>query len=204
MIKIEANIIDLNHLSGVSPEGKFFLVDTNIWMWLLYAKHIPEKQVEKVEKYVSTISWIKENGGCLLYSALSFSELATNVERIEHADFIMKEDSNLTFNQAMNRGASKKKDLRQNNSLRSNIIDVINEVFGQLNNIADMSTTDALQNINPAKFVEQFSKTLLDGTDILISLSAFQDGVANFVTDDVDYCSIENANIYTLNRKALR
>lgn len=93
--------------------------------------------------------------------------------------------------------------MRKIEELRESIAEILKEVFNQLSNIADISASDTLSHILPDKFVDQFSKTRLDGTDILITLSANDDGIYNFITDDADYGTVSDIKVYTLNSNIL-
>lgn len=100
--------LDTLNFNNDNIKNQYFIIDTNIWMWLLYAKHVPENKREQVTKYIDAIEKIKEYGGILVYSALTFSELATNIERMEHGDYLLRQGVSENYRSAVSRGASRK------------------------------------------------------------------------------------------------
>lgn len=196
---IKANIHDLNNVENY--DNKPFLVDTNIWLWLTYTKIMPTRSDlrNKVIQYTDKIIEMQLNGAVLVYSALTFSEIATSIEKQEMAEHIEGQNPDFNLNESKSKFFKVKKILRNDSALRNKVAMEVKSSLTQLTDVADRQADDNLTKFDFTKFADDLKETTLDGTDILLNNIGAQEGL-NVITDDRDYGSVNGLNVFTLNK----
>lgn len=202
-MEVKAEIHDLSSIENYN--GEPFLVDTNIWLWITYSKIMPTKPElrDKVIQYTDKIMEMQREGALLVYSALTFSEVATNIEKQELAEHISSRNPDLNFRESKSKVFSKKKLFRNDINIRNRVADEISASISQIVDLADKQADDNLTKLTIEQFVKDIRETTLDGTDVLLKHIGVHDDIVNVVTDDKDYGSVDGLRVFTLNKELI-
>jgi len=211
-LNVQADVIDI---ASDSPQpDDIFLVDTNVWLWQTYSRFsVPnltrsdfarfadvnprkaESEARRVQrnlsKYLPYIKKALKAGATIAYSGLMLSELAHVIETTEFK--IYKNRNNLS--------ALILKDYR--NTLleeRANVVAEVQSVWSQVEMIgvsADLLVNDKVTKAALARFETQ----ALDGYDLFIieAISQAEAGQIRIITDDKDYVTVNNIQVFTAN-----
>jgi hypothetical protein len=186
-LMVEADVIDIR--ADQPCKQDIFLVDTNIWLWQTYAPSIPPRSDvrRKIGAYSQYFRAARVNEATLAYSWLLFLELAHVIESQERYIY----DPNISS-----------KDYRHNHlSERQRVTAAVENAWRQVQLMAvpasDLVINEAL--INAA--LERFKAQALDGYDLLIVESIAQAGAGEvkILTDDMDYATVPNIQVFTGN-----
>ncbi|MCA0754923.1 hypothetical protein KP806_07660 [Paenibacillus sp. N4] len=192
---INADIIDIRN--DIPKEQDIILVDSNVWYWLTYTRASQSTtgpNAYQINTYPSYIAMALSAKSKLLWSGLSFAELAHRIEQVE------REIYNATNSMNVNT-----KEFRHNlPNERNNVTSQIEAAWAQVksmgssleNLIIDAQTTDeALINIKTQA---------MDGYDLFITSSLMRQGHVKVLTDDGDYSNVPGIQVFTGNRGVIR
>lgn len=191
-----AQVLDLSSNAAIRNEQYF--VDTNVWYWMTYAA---SKDMDLLNKpteiqarcYPQYIERAISDGAILCHCPLTFSELANIIENAELQ--IYRE---MTGNQHF-----EKKQFRRIDAEREKVLNEIQIAWVSVNS---MSTCLGI-NLN-SNFVENAEALmcdhLLDPFDAYYVQLMRDNQIDYMVTDDHDFCTVNNQIIVTSNPKALK
>jgi hypothetical protein len=197
---VKADIIDISH--DIPVQEDIFLVDTNIWLWQTYTNLIAsssnDRDVRRIQHKINTytpyITSARKNGATLAYSGLTLAELSHVIESKEHEIYKKQSGNNIKI-----------KEFRHNYPVnRADVVIEIDSAWKQVQSLAvpidilinDETTNSALQ---------RFQTQALDGYDLFLveAISRAGVGQVKILTDDMDYATIPDAQIFTSNPHVL-
>jgi hypothetical protein len=190
-LNVEAEVIDI--VSDRPQQSDIFLVDTNVWIWQTYPN---AKNSSKIREYGAYLKAARQNGSTLSYCGLVLEELAHVIERTECE--IYNKRNNLTLTA---------KEFRHNYpNERSKVVSLLQTAWIQIQSLAvpldeltiDESTTNAA--------LDRFQTQALDGYDLFIleAIHKANPGRVKVLTDDMDYATVPNIQLFTSNYQAIR
>jgi hypothetical protein len=191
---VRADVVDIR--TDTPCKSDIFLVDTNVWLWYSYPNSTtdldPARQKD-VSNYLSYLIQAASVGATLAYSGLILVELASVIERNE-----LK-----TFQKAFPR--IKPKEYRHNFSQeRANVAKIVESAWAMVRDFAisiDLMINDtAIDNA-----LQRFQEQSLDGYDLLHLETMIQAdaGQIKIMTDDCDYCTIPEIQLFTSNSNVI-
>jgi predicted nucleic acid-binding protein len=183
---IQAEVIDIQ--SDLPKSDDIFLVDTNVWYWLTYTNASISAVPYQINSYSSYIAQAISNNSLLLYSGLSLSELAHNIEQTERQIFS---------------STIKAKEYRHNYPTeRANVVAEIETAWNQVTSIAVSADINIDEKITQ-NTLKRFSNQLLDGYDLMILEIMNKANIKQIITDDGDYVTVPNLQVFTANRNVI-
>jgi hypothetical protein len=187
---VRAKIVDIR--TDAPKDTDRFLVDTNAWFWLFYsrASQALNPAQSAYPAYISLALTAKANLHC---SALSFAELAHNIEKTERE--IYAEQANRKINT---------KEFRHDYpGQRRKVVTQITDTWGGVVSISTL--LDAEMNTG---FIQSalslFPSVALDGYDVFMAESAIKVGITQIITDDGDYATVFGLTVFTANQKVIQ
>jgi hypothetical protein len=193
-LSVRADIIDIN---GDTPcKDDIFLVDTNIWLWYTYANSTTDLDVVRLAEINTYLDYLTEAasiGSTLTYSGLLLAELASVIERNEWKIF-RRTNYKLEL-----------KEYRHNLPIeRANVAMLVESGWNAVKDIAvpvDIIVNDAMTDAA----LKRFQSQTLDGYDLLHleAISQAGTGQVKVMTDDCDYCTAPDIQLFTLNSSAI-
>jgi PIN domain len=194
---VKAEVIDI--VSDRPQRSDIFLVDTNVWIWQTYPN---AKNSSKIREYGAYLKAVRQNGSTLAYSGLVLAELAHVIERTECE--IYNKRNNFTKE---NKLEVKAKEFRHNYpSERSKVVKLLQTAWMQIQDFAvplneltiDESTTNAA--------LARFQTQALDGYDLFIleAIHKANPGQVKVITDDMDYATVPNIQLFTSNIQVIK
>jgi len=187
---IRATVADITQYSP--KESDTFLVDTNVWFWMTYAKaSISAKEYQR-ELYPAFINRSLAAGSTLCRSGLSMAELAHLIEETEWKIYCKDAKKEMAL-----------KKFRHNfPTERSRVVKEVQAAWGQVKSNAaplgltiDDSTTD--------DSLISFQGIELDGYDLFILKTMRLNGVVRIITDDGDFTTVPGIQVFTANRNVI-
>jgi hypothetical protein len=192
-LEIKADVIDIQN--DVPRKSDIFLVDTNVWLWQSYENAGFTAKPYQINDYPEYLDKAREQGATLSYSVLTLAELASVIERIERD--IYNQNNGLIL---------KPKDYRHNYpNERARIVKEVESVWNQIESIAisaDLTINDEVAKAALARFQSQ----AVDGYDLLILEAISRAGTEQIriITDDMDYATVPNIQMFTSNLNVIR
>jgi hypothetical protein len=193
-LSVRADVIDIN---GDTPcKDDIFLVDTNIWLWYTYANSTTDLDVVRLAEINTYLDYLTEAasiGSTLTYSGLLLAELASVIERNEWKIF-RRTNYKLEL-----------KEYRHNLPIeRANVAMLVESGWNAVKDIAvpvDIIVNDAMTDAA----LKRFQSQTLDGYDLLHleAISQAGTGQVKVMTDDCDYCTAPDIQLFTLNSSAI-
>jgi hypothetical protein len=193
-ITVQADVIDIK--KDAPQKSDIFLVDTNIWLWYSYPNSTTDLELarqESVSSYLSYLIKAASIGATLAYSGLILVELASVIERNEFKIFRKKLPK------------TKLKEYRHNfPQERANVVNLVESSWDSVRDFAiplDMTVNDGTTDAALLRFKEQ----ALDGYDLLHLEAVVQAdaGQIKVLTDDCDYCTIPDIQLFTSNSNSI-
>jgi hypothetical protein len=190
---IQADVIDIRN--DTPRKGNIFLVDTNVWLWQTYTNASATAQAYQLNNYPNYLAQALGIGATLSYSVLTLAELASVIERIE-LDI---------YNQ--NNGLSLKiKEYRHNYPTeRANVVAEVQSAWSQVEAIAVSADLTINDDIARAA-LNRFQAQAIDGYDLLIleAIGRAGTGQIQVITDDMDYATVPNIQVFTSNSRVIQ
>lgn len=189
-LSVRAQIVDIR--ADTPKDTDHFLVDTNAWIWLYYprASQALNPAQSAYTTYISRALSAKAKLHC---SALSFAELAHNIEKTEREIFA---------NQA-NRQVNTKEFRHDCPGQRRKVVAQITDAWRDVVSISTQLDVE----MNTA-FVQSalsiFPSVGLDGYDVFMTESAIKAGITQIITDDGDYATVPRLTVFTANPKVIQ
>ena len=192
-LNVKADVIDI--VSDCPQQADIFLVDTNVWIWQTYP-YPNAKNSSKIRECGAYLKAARQNGSTLSYSGLVLAELAHVIERTECE--IYNKSNNLALTA---------KEFRHNHPTeRSKVVNLLQTAWMQIQNFAvsldeltiDESTTNAA--------LARFQTQALDGYDLFIleAIHKANPGQVQVITDDMDYATVPNIQLFTSNVQVIK
>jgi hypothetical protein len=178
------------------PREDIFLVDTNIWLWYSYPNSttdLRQSRLNDVNDYLSYLTRAASAGAILTYSGLILVELASVIERSEFKIF-REENPGVTAKEYRHNFSAER--VKVTNLVRS-AWESVKSIAAPLDLIVDDVTIEAA--------LQRFQEQALDGYDLLHLEAIVQAdaGQIKILTDDCDYCTIPNIQLFTSNANAI-
>jgi hypothetical protein len=190
---IQADVIDIRNDSP--RKSDIFLVDTNVWLWQTYTNASATAQAYQLNNYPNYLAQALGIEATLSYSVLTLAELASVIERIE-LDIYNR-----------NNGLSLKiKEYRHNYSTeRANVVAEVQSAWSQVEAIAISADLTINDDIARAA-LNRFQAQAIDGYDLLIleAISRAGTGQIQVITDDMDYATVPNIQVFTSNQRVIQ
>lgn len=193
---IQAFVIDITQ--DMPRRTDKFLVDTNVWFWLTYSRAssgpTPPRNYQTTS-YPRYIEKVKRGRIDLCYCPFSLAEMAHNIEKIEFEIF---KSTDRAYD------ALKPKEFRHNfQSQRLQVTSEIEAAWGMIKTLAlplditlDESETDLA--------VRELKINPMDGYDIFILNTMKKAGINQVITDDGDYATVKDIQVFTANRTVIQ
>lgn len=180
-----AQVVDI---TTDSPNDKDrFFVDTNAWLWTTYS-HAGLSPNPPLQHQVRIVGAKAKLLGC----GLSLAELAHQIEKAERE----------IYNRANNLQLSTKEYRHNLPAERNKVVKEIQSSWAQVTMIA----TDIEVLINSTSSdsaLTSFASYTLDGYDLFVLEAMRKAGVNQIITDDGDYATVLDMQVFTCNRNVL-
>lgn len=186
-----SNIIDIDTVDiSTIAKNEIFALDTNVLYWMHYSKASDPNLKSlpyQVSKYPNFVLKLLENGNTLVTTVLNISELIHVVENSEYRIY-----------NTVTKCHIKKKDFRKLTIERENYKKELETIMLQL----EASYGSQIKIVDVRKeFIRDYIHTmnthLCDIFDYIIIKKLIKDGVTNFITDDKDFETVDDINLFT-------
>lgn len=185
---VQADVIDITVDSP--QQGDIFFVDTNVWYWLTYPPASLSARPYQINSYPSYVAATITADATLCCSGLSLAELAHRIER---------EELQLSLYDS-NRG----KEYRHNYPLeRAKLVSEVQAAWSQIKSIYALQINVTLDEATVDAALTRFSTQCLDGYDLFILESMTKESVTKIITDDGDYVTVPEIQVFTANQGAI-
>lgn len=169
--------------------SRVFALDTNILYWIHYSKASdPSLKAHpyQVVKYPNFVEKLIENGNELVTTSVNLTELVNVIENSEYKIY-----------KAVNKAQLNKKDFRKIASERTKYKNEIEKVLMEINSsYSDKIKCIELDENRLAQFSDNIDKNSCDVFDYIVIEYLRTLGINDFITDDRDFHSVENINVY--------
>jgi hypothetical protein len=192
-LTIRADIIDITN--DTPKKSDIFLVDTNVWLWQTYTNADFTAKSYQLKNYPNYIVNVLRQGGTLSYSVLALAEITSVIERIEKDIYNRDNGLDLTL-----------KEYRHNiPDERLKVVAEVKWAWSQIESIAisaDLTINDEVAKAALTRFQSQ----AVDGYDLLILEAISRAGAdqIRIITDDMDYATVPNIQMFTSNLNVIR
>jgi hypothetical protein len=191
---VQAEVVDIRSDNPQPTDA--FLVDTNVWFWITYARASSAPTPPRATQLANYPGYV---GKCLaarsrLYRCgLSLSELAHLIEKTEREIHGASSGAQLGT-----------KEFRHNHPTeRASVVAEVQSVWSQVKALAsaalDVTVDDATTDVALARFQSQ----LLDGYDLFIVEALSKAGFTQVLTDDGDFSSVPGIQVFTANTNVI-
>jgi hypothetical protein len=190
---IQADVIDIKNDSP--RKSDIFLVDTNVWLWQTYTNASATAQAYQLNNYPNYLAQALEIEATLSYSVLTLAELASVIERIEMDIYNRKNGLSL-----------RPKEYRHNYPTeRTNVVSEVQSAWSQVEAIAVSADLKINDDIARAA-LNRFQTQAVDGYDLLILEAISRAGTdsVQIITDDIDYATVPNIQVFTSNNRVIQ
>ncbi len=193
-LTVRAQVVDINKDEPKSADR--FLVDTNAWYWLFYSRASQAVSTPKsyqLSDYPSYINKAISASSLLHCFALSFAELAHNIEKAEREIYGSQSNRNIHTKEFRNNC------ITQRRKVVTHIIDTWDDVKS-ISTLLDMKLDTSFMQTA----LSLFPSVSLDGYDLFMAETALQTEVTQIITDDSDYATVPGLTIFTSNRNIIQ
>jgi len=178
--------IDSVNLQRLKPD-KFF-IDTNVLYWFFYSRASLTSRSYQTTKYPQFIAQLISLQTELITTIYNVSELLSLIERKEADIYNLKNGTSL-----------KVKDLRKNQQHRENLKNEFESILTQIKSMIKIECFSYSEN-EIKSFVDNFCLHTCDFFDFLCYEFLKSRNIKNIITDDSDFASIDDINIFTANQ----
>lgn len=181
-------------------KGERYFVDTNVWFWTTYLGSklmmLPNKDKPEdyqMNDYPSYLQEVLTSGAELCHCPLTLTELANIIENTE-----LK-----IYKKSINNEYFEKKEYRKITEERKKVLDEIDVAWSAINQMSTCIDVEIDKN-----FIENTRGILNEGRvdpfdSIFIQLMR-NNKIDHVITDDHDFCTVNNQIVVTSNKKALK
>lgn len=189
---VRADVIDIANDNPRKSDK--IMVDTNIWYWMTYtnasmAENPPRPyQTTRYDQYVNAALNV---GAQLFYSGLSLAELSHLIEKVQREIY---ERTN---------GRIGTKDFRHNHpNERTGVVAEVQSAYAQIGSLAAiLPVTIDTQSTHAA--LERLKTEKVDGYDLSILETMKSNGVNQIITDDGDFATVLDIQVFTANHNVI-
>jgi hypothetical protein len=192
-LTVRADVIDIQN--DTPQKSDIFFVDTNAWIWQTYRNANFTAKPYQLKDYPNYLDKALEQGATLSYAVLTLAELASVIEGIERKIYNLDNGSSLET-----------KDYRHNYpNERAKVVAEVQAAWSQVESIAisaDLTINDEIARAA----LNRFQTQAVDGYDLLIleAISRAGTGQIQVITDDMDYATVPNIQMFTSNLNVIR
>ena len=187
---IQAEVIDIR--VDKPKQDDSFLVDTNVWFWLTYTRASQSATLSQIAHYPNYIAKAVSKKSKLFHCGLSIAELAHLIEETERE----------LFEQSV--CPVKPKEYRHN--YKTERVDVVAEIQTAWSQVKNMSASIDLliDKVATEKVLSELISYAIDGNDLFILEAVSKAGLYQIITDDGDFGTIPNIQVFTANQTVIR
>lgn len=180
------NVIDIKNVDISLIKKQKFGIDTNILYWMHYSKGALKSNYQ-TSMYPSFISDLIKSDNKLYTTVYNLSELLYIIERNEFQQYRSKKKLDIT-----------KKEYRDIVVERRLLKTEYESVLGQVKSIYNIHEFE-INIVGVDDFTTNLNEHLCDNFDYHIINELKLQGINNYITDDSDFKSISDINLYTAN-----
>jgi hypothetical protein len=207
-MKIRADVVDIRNDSPL--EGEFFLVDSNVWIWLFYERSgssgLPDReqpQPYQVENYPNYIKEVRSHNGNLLRCDLCLNELSHRIEKVERLLFCNLNSTDNTI--------SIKRYRHGYPTERQKVVRTIRETWQEIRRIStsvdfhfsDDFTNGALANLAD-RAVDAYDLFMIEAISQRNGRHPGSNSTIKVITDDGDFATVPGITVFTSNLTVIR
>lgn len=170
-----------------------FLVDTNVWKFLVYGK-ATQQRTAVAAAYVNYLTACRKANSALLWSPLSYTELGHLIELTEMEIYNRTAATHLK--------CTDPKEFRTGTQTRATVVGEMKVAWAQVSSMGTALPTPTDANALAAA-INLFENCPLDGYDVFYIHAMRAAGIDCVITDDVDFLYVPGLRIFTANGKAL-
>ena len=209
-LNVQADVVDID--SDTPQPSDIFLVDTNVWLWQTYSRYSVPNLAQsdlslsssqqylrrlqgKIAKYLTYIKQASITGAILVYSELMLSELAHVIETTEFKIYQSRNNlAQLSLKEYRNNFPNE----------RSDVVDEVQSVWRQVEQFA-VPANLMVNNQVAQSALTRLETQSLDGYDLFIieAINRAGAGQVRIITDDQDYVTVNNIQVFTANGNAI-
>ncbi len=194
-LNVQAEVIDIR--TDHPQQSDIFLVDTNVWIWQTYLN--ARTSPTKIREYGAYLKKSRQKGATLAYSGLVLAELAHVIERTE---------CEIYNDRRRIRGETlvQPKEFRHNlPNERDKIVKLVETSWLQVQ-YAAVPVNLTIDDVTTNAALNRFKAQALDGYDLLILEAMFNadPGQVKVITDDMDYATVPNIQLFTGNNRVIQ
>ena len=184
---------NINTYASINNSKAFFL-DTNVLYWYVYPRYgTTKKGVEHQAKpYYDFVDSLVSAGNPLYTSVYNLSELLNVIEKNEY-DIFDAAHADLHYS---------KKDFRRNATERSRVKRILTTTFNNATSICHVVGHDFTYELLK-EFSDKFEEHRCDPFDYIILNHCIKTKNLNIVSDDDDFSTIPDINLFTANETTL-
>jgi len=187
---VQAEVIDIT--VDIPKAGDAFLVDTNVWYWLTYSNatsYIPS-QMSDYPAYLNNALGANSK---VHHSGLTLAELSHIIEKTEREIYERTIGSSI-----------KPKEYRHNLAgQRTRVVSEIQAAWGQVSSLAEPLAV-TIDTPTATAALNRLQTEKVDGYDLFILESMKNHGVVQVITDDGDFVTVPDIQVFTANRNVIQ
>ena len=193
-LTVRAQVVDIR--ADTPKDSDRFLVDTNAWYWLFYARASQTPSAPQPHQLIDYPTYLKKaiQAQSVLYCcALNFAELAHNIEKAEREIYADKASKNI--------GAKPFRHDYPNQRIK--VVKLIGDTW------SDVRSMSTLLDLTLDSSFMQSATTLfpsvgLDGYDLFMAETALRSGISQIITDDSDFATVPGITLFTANSRVIQ
>lgn len=174
---------------------KIFCLDTNVLYWYCYPRYsnlISKKRVKEIRPYYDFVDLLVENGNKLVTSIYNVSELLNIIEKHEYEIYQeLHQDIEYTL-----------KDMREMPEEREKLKSIMKVALNNVYTTCEVIEFDFSKEMLE-KYVDDLVLHRCDVFDYVIINKHMEENRIGLITDDYDFSSIKEIEIFTINSKML-
>ena len=184
-------ITDINTFISINTATNFCL-DTNVLYWYTYPRYDTLRSNPNAQVYFDFVDKLVADGNPLFTTIYNISELLNIIEKNEF-------DIYKTLNSSVPIG---KKDYRRIESERTSLKNIMNTTMTNVNSICKVIDFNFSSPVLTS-YIDNLSDHRCDVFDYLILNHYVETNNLNIISDDSDFSTFQNINLYTANTNIL-
>lgn len=186
---ILATVIDIQ--TDVPRNTDAFMVDSNVWFWMTYSSASTEAKPYQTKYYPNYLNKALDVGARICRCGLSLAELASLIERTQwqiYCDYVQTIPS---------------KEYRHNLAdERERVASEVQAAWGQVKSMAEPVDVE-INDLTTNAALTRFQNQPVGGYDMFFLETMAQENVLQVITDDGDFATIPDIQVFTANRNVL-